>query len=279
MGEQPFEVEIPGGSLHGRRGGSGPPALLLHGGAAVPDYLDGLAAELADVFTTLRYTQRGTPPSSGGPPFTIEAHVADSLAVLDAFGVERAWAVGHSWGGHLALHLLVSQPERLLGVVCVDPLPASADVLAELNANLRRGLSPEEVARLDETEARRQAGKVTEAELVERFALIWPQLFLDPSLALPSPPHVGVEASIGTNRSLAEHLERGTLVHGLPNANLPVLFVNGAQSAMPQRSTVETCALIAGAVVVLVPECGHFPWVEQPGSVRGAVDSFLALAR
>jgi proline iminopeptidase len=279
MGEQPFEVEIPGGSLHGRRGGSGPPALLLHGGAAVPDYLDGLAAELADVFTTLRYTQRGTPPSSGGPPFTIEAHVADALAVLDAFGVERAWAVGHSWGGHLALHLLVSQPERLLGVICVDPLPASADVLAELNANLRRGLSPEEIARLDETEARRQAGKVTEAELVERFALIWPLLFLDPSLALPSPPHVGVEASIGTNRSLVEHLERGTLVHGLPNAKLPVLFVHGAQSAMPHRSTVETCALIAGAVVVLVPECGHFPWVEQPGSVRGAVTSFLALAR
>jgi proline iminopeptidase len=279
VGEQPFEVEIPGGSLHGRRGGSGPPALLLHGGAAVPDYLDGLAAELADVFTTLRYTQRGTPPSSGGPPFTIEAHVADALAVLDAFGVERAWAVGHSWGGHLALHLLVSQPERLLGVICVDPLPASADVLAELNANLRRGLSPEEIARLDETEARRQAGKVTEAELVERFALIWPLLFLDPSLALPSPPHVGVEASIGTNRSLVEHLERGTLVHGLPNAKLPVLFVHGAQSAMPHRSTVETCALIAGAVVVLVPECGHFPWVEQPGSVRGAVTSFLALAR
>jgi proline iminopeptidase len=279
MGEQPFEVEIPGGSLHGRRGGSGPPALLLHGGAAVPDYLDGLAAELADVFTTLRYTQRGTPPSSGGPPFTIEAHVADALAVLDAFGVERAWAVGHSWGGHLALHLLVSQPERLLGVICVDPLPASADVLAELNANLRRGLSPEEIARLDETEARRQAGKVTEAELVERFALIWPLLFLDPSLALPSPPHVGVEASIGTNRSLVEHLERGTLVHGLPNAKLPVLFVHGAQSAMPHRSTVATCALIAGAVVVLVPECGHFPWVEQPGSVRGAVTSFLALAR
>jgi proline iminopeptidase len=279
MGEQPFEVKIPDGSLHGHRGGSGPPALLLHGGAAVPDYLDELATELADVFATFRYTQRGTPPSSGGPPFTIEAHMEDALAVLDAFGIERAWVVGHSWGGHLALHLLVSCPERVLGVVCVDPLAASADVLAELNANLRRGLSPEEIAWLDEIEARRQAGEVTEGELVERFALIWPQLFLDPSRAPPAPSHVGAEASIGTNRSLAEHFEHGTLVHRLPNAELPVLFVHGTHSAMPLRATVETCALIARAELVVVPECGHFPWLEQPGSVRGAVESFLALPR
>jgi pimeloyl-ACP methyl ester carboxylesterase len=209
----------------------------------VPDYLDGLADELADVFATFRYTQRGTPPRAA------------------------------------ARRSRSKQPERLLGVVCVDPLPAFADVLAELNANLRRGLSPEEIARLDEIEARRLAGKVTEGELLERFALIWPQFFLDPSPALPSPPHVGVEASIGTNRSLAEHFERGTLVHGLPNAELPVLFVHGAHSAMPLRATVETCALVARAELVVVAECGHFPWIEQPGSIRGAVESFLAIAR
>ncbi len=81
MSELPFEVAIDDGELHGHRGGAGPPALLLHGGAAVPDYLDGLAAELAGLFSTFRYTQRGTPPSGGGPPYTVEAHMADALAV------------------------------------------------------------------------------------------------------------------------------------------------------------------------------------------------------
>ena len=155
--EEPFDVAIPGGSLRGHSGGTGPPALLLHGGAAVPDYLDGLAAELAGVFTTYRYTQRGTRPSSGGPPFTIEAHMDDALAVLDTFGIGRAWVVGHSWGGHLALHLLTTHPERLLlGVVCVDPLPASPNVFVELDANVRSRLSPDEITRLDELERRRR---------------------------------------------------------------------------------------------------------------------------
>lgn len=276
MSEEPFEVSIAGGSLRGHRGGSGPPALLLHGGAAVPDYLDSLGAELGGLVSTYRYTQRGTPPSTGDPPFTVEAHVADGLAVLDAFAVDRAWAVGHSWGGHLALHLLVSHPERLLGVVAIDPLGALPSVFPELNENLRRGLSPEHIARLDETEAKRRTGDVTEAELVERFALIWPQLFFDPSCTIPPPARVGVEASIGVNRSLAEHLERGTLAERLPSAALPVLFVHGAQSAMPLRSTTETAALVRGAEIVVVPDCGHFPWLEQPGSVRSAVETFLA---
>jgi hypothetical protein len=66
MSEQPFEVAIEAGARHGHRGGTGPPALLLHGGAAVPDYLDGLAAELAGLFSTFRYTQRVTLPSGRG---------------------------------------------------------------------------------------------------------------------------------------------------------------------------------------------------------------------
>ncbi len=143
MSEQEFEVAIGGGVLRGHLGGEGPPALLLHGGAAVPDYLDGLAAELAPFLTTYRYTQRGTPPSTGGPPYTIEAHMADALAMLDAFEIPRAWFVGHSWGGHLALHLSIANPERLLGVVCIDPLGSFANVFDELDAALRRELSPE----------------------------------------------------------------------------------------------------------------------------------------
>ena len=273
--EEPFDVAIPGGSLRGHSGGTGPPALLLHGGAAVPDYLDGLAAELAGVFTTYRYTQRGTRPSSGGPPFTIEAHMDDALAVLDTFGIGRAWVVGHSWGGHLALHLLTARPERLLGVVCVDPLPASPNVFVELDANVRSRLSPDEIARLDELERRRRAGEITEDELIERFALVWPHYFVVPC-ALPPPVHIGVEASIGTNRSLGEHFERRTLVDRLPSARLPVLFVHGKESIVPLHASAATCALVPGGQFVAVEECGHFPWLERPGSVRGAVETFLA---
>jgi pimeloyl-ACP methyl ester carboxylesterase len=271
VSERLFEV----GPLRGHRGGSGTPALLLHGGAAVPDYLGSLAGELAGIFTTYRYTQRGTPPSGGEPPYTIETHVRDALSVLDRFKVERAWIVGHSWGGHLALHLLVAHPERLLGVVAVDPLGAFAGAFAEMDGRRRSALSADENARLDSIEARRRTGDVTETELVERFALVWPLYFADPARAIPPPEHVGLEASIEVNRSIVDHFERRTLVKGLQTVALPVLFVHGELSVIPVWSTAETAELIPGAKVVVAPGCGHFPWIDRPGSVRRAVEAFL----
>jgi pimeloyl-ACP methyl ester carboxylesterase len=275
--EEEFELAIEGGALCGHVGGEGPPALLLHGGAAVPDYLEPLAAELAQLLTTYRYTQRGTPPSTGGPPYSVEAHMADALAVLDAFEIPQAWAVGHSWGGHLALQLAVAHPDRLLGVIAVAPLGAYPDFFAEQDANLRRRLSSEAVARLDEIESRRRDGEVTEAELVERFGILWPQYFADETHPLSAFPgeHVGVEASISVNRSLAEHFERQTLVNGLPSVRLPVLFVHGELDAVPPSASVETAKLISGARVELIPGCGHFPWLERPGEVARCVGSSL----
>ena len=133
--EAPFELATGDGILHGHFGGTGIPALLLHGGPGLPDYMHGCAEELAGLFTTIRYTQRGVEPSTVGGPYTVESHVADAIAILDLFGQEKAWAVGHSWGGHLALHLAVAHPERLYGIACIDPLGASDNVLAEFDEN------------------------------------------------------------------------------------------------------------------------------------------------
>jgi proline iminopeptidase len=274
--EEPFELAIAGGVLRGHRRRGEPPALLLHGGPALADYTAGCADLLDGHFGTIRYTQRGTPPSGGEPPFTIESHMADAIAVLDSLEIGRAWAIGHSWGGHLALHLAVAHPDRLLGVLCIGPLGAYADVQGEQQRNLTRGLTDEQKDRIERAGQRRRDGIVTEAELVDRFALMWPQFFVKSGSALPAPARIGVQCSIDSNRSIAEHFERRTLVLGLAAVDLAVLFVHGEGDALPPRSSLETAALIPGAVVVTIPDCGHFPWVEQPAAFRAAVERLLA---
>jgi proline iminopeptidase len=172
------------------------------------------------------------------------------------------------------MHLLVAHPERLLGVVAVDPLGAFQEALAEQDAKRRRLLSPEQRSRLDTIEARRRAGEVTEAELVERFALAWPTYFADPSKTTPPPARIGVRASIEVNRSLAEHFQRQTLMESLTAATLPTLFVHGELSVISVQSAAATAGLIPGAEVAIVPGSGHLPWVEQPGSVPDAIERF-----
>lgn len=206
----------------------------------------------------------------------VESHIADAVAVLDAFGIDRAWAIGHSWGGHLALQLGVTHPDRLLGLLLIDPLGADPTVFGEQDANLRRGLTNTQRARMAEVEERRRAGEVTEGELVERFALIWPQFFAKRDAATAPPARVGVRASIETNRSIAEHFGQKTLARGLPALRLPALFVHGEDDPLPVRSTASTAALIPNAWVETIPDCGHFPWLEQPDAFRRAVERLLA---
>jgi pimeloyl-ACP methyl ester carboxylesterase len=274
--EEAFAVAIDGGVLHGHRGGTGAPALLLHGGAAVPDYMGACAESLDGLFTTIRYTQRGTPPSEAGPPYTIESHVSDAVAVLDSLGIDRAWAIGHSWGGHLALHLGHLHEDRLLGLLLIDPLGADPAVFTELDANLRRGMTDEERARVDEIEERRRGGEATKEDLLERFRLVWPHYFVQSERASPPPEHIGVRASIETNRSIAAHYEAETLVFGLPGLALPARFVQGESDPMPLASTERTAALFEDARVEVIPDCGHFPWLEQPDAFRGAVERLVA---
>jgi proline iminopeptidase len=122
-----LETPIPGGVLHVWCNGSGPPVLIQHGGPGLSDYTEALVGELEDAFTVCRYQQRGLAPSTTFGPFDIETHVADAVAILDGIGIERAYVVGHSWGGHLAMHLAAHHPDRLLGLVAVDPLGALPD--------------------------------------------------------------------------------------------------------------------------------------------------------
>jgi pimeloyl-ACP methyl ester carboxylesterase len=275
MVEAPIRVAVSGGMLVGRRGGDGRPALLLHGGPGTSDYTDGCAAELHGLLHVARYTQRGVPPSTAGPPYTIESHVADAVAVLDALGFEKAWVLGHSWGAHLALHLLVTHPDRVAGAVCVSGLCA-LDVFAEFEANLRARLPCEAAARADAIDALEKRGEATEADLLESFSLVWPAYFARPDAAPPFPiERMGVRCSAETNESIAHHLHEGTLGALLPQVVVPVLFVHGVEDPLPARGSTETAALIPGARVELVERCGHFPWLERPGVLREAVAAFV----
>ena len=49
------------------------------------------------------------------------------VAVLDGSGWDRAYLMGHSWGGYLVFHAAVSIPERLSEMLSVDPLGAVGD--------------------------------------------------------------------------------------------------------------------------------------------------------
>lgn len=54
-------------------------------------------------------------------PMSIARHVADSRALLDHLGVERAHVVGHSYGGSVALQLALDFPDIVHSLALLEP--------------------------------------------------------------------------------------------------------------------------------------------------------------
>jgi len=272
-GEREFAASVPGGAIVATQAGSGTPVLILHGGPGLSDYTASLAAELDDAFRVIRFQQRGLGPSTTSGPFDVDRHMADAVAVLDAAGADRAYVIGHSWGGHLAMHLAARYQDRLLGLVVVDPLGAVPDGgESDLGRILSERISPEQAARAEELDERALAGQGTADDALEGLAIVWPGYFSSPDKATPMPPlSLSLECYAGTFASIHSHFEQQTLERRLPSVKIPAVFVLGAASPIPPRHGVASAALIPGARHIVEDDCGHFVWLERPGSVRRAL--------
>lgn len=262
-----IELPVAGGTLAGWAAGSGPPLLLLHGGPGLSDYLAPLAAELAAAFSTVRYQQRGIAPSVTSGDRTVDGHVADAATAVGALGWRRPWVLGHSWGGHLAMHLAVARPELVGGIVVVDALGALPDGGAQaLGDNLMRPLPPDARARVEEINAREEAGLATAEEELASLGLLWPYYFAKPEEAPPMPPMaIDLEGHLATWASVTAHFERGTLEAGLPRLTVPAIFIHGAHDPIPLEEIRRSAALVPGATLRVLDGIGHFPWLERPG--------------
>lgn len=279
MNAPDFEVGEGGNRLAGWRSGEGPPVVLLHGGPGLSDYMDSLASELVDGYDVVRYQQRGLTPSTTAGPFDVETQLADVLAVLDRLTLERPLIVGHSWGGHLAMHLIAAHPERVSGALIIDPLGAVPDGgEAALGPNLHERMTAEAAVRAAELDQRAMRGEGTDADLIEGLALLWPGYFADPPSAPPMPAdlRMSVVAYSETFASIHQHFERETLVTLLPRSQVPALFVMGEGSPIPYSYGVESAALLPHGQSRVLPGCGHIPWLEQPGLIRSHLDDLRA---
>jgi pimeloyl-ACP methyl ester carboxylesterase len=183
MKRAPFTVATRSGQLSGWVTGEGPRVLAIHGGPGMSyDYLDDAVAELAGRYRVATFQQRGLAPSTERGEFTVAEAVADIAAVLDGLGWDTAYLMGHSWGGHLVFHAAAGIPDRLAGVLSVDPLGAVGDGGAEaFGAEMLARVPEADRERARELDEKDTAGEATPEEALEAFSLFWASYFADPS--------------------------------------------------------------------------------------------------
>ena len=103
---------------------------------------------------------------------------------------------------------------------------------------------------------------------------MWPGYFKDPANAPEMPPmrtHGAAGAAMGDAMRL---LGEGALESALPTIDIPSLHLIGAHSPIEPEANKRTAALMQRSAVEVL-DTGHFPWLEQPGSVEAATRRLL----
>ena len=122
-----------------RHGGSGPPALLLHGHPRTHATWHRVAPVLAQHHIVVCPDLRGYGGSSK-PPVTDDhanhskrAMAADCVALMDRLGHERFAVVGHDRGCYVAQRAALDHPHRISHLMALDSVPIG-EALARCDA-------------------------------------------------------------------------------------------------------------------------------------------------
>src|SRR5919202_1262464 len=122
-------VDVGEAAIRLRRGGSGPPLLLLHGHPQTHVMWHLVAPRLARDFTVVAPDLRGYGDSAKPPttpdhaPYSKRAMARDQIAVMQQLGFERFFVAGHDRGGRCAYRLALDHPERVLKLAVLDIIP------------------------------------------------------------------------------------------------------------------------------------------------------------
>ena len=264
--------------------------LLLHGGpGAHHDYLLPQMLSLAEPNGAasrelLFYDQRGggrsrSDTSDREAAITWETHVRDLELVIDELHVEPLTIVGYSWGGLLALlfareaaaRRVRFAPARLL---LIDPAPVARRFRDQFEREFaRRQASPEVQGLRDELAASGLRERDPAAYRHRSFELSVAGYFADPRAARDLTPF---RVTGRVQQSVWDSLGDYDLVADpeLRAITTPTLIVHGRQDPIPLESS-EQCASALRATLVVLDQCGHVPYVEQPHALFAAMEEFL----
>ncbi len=107
-------------------------AVALHGITSNSRTWLAVARALGDRAALIATDLRGRGESRELPgPYGLDVHAADTLALLDHLGLDRALLVGHSLGAYIVARFAVLHPERVRALVLVDgglPIPGGQDL-------------------------------------------------------------------------------------------------------------------------------------------------------
>lgn len=249
-----MKITIKGQEIAYRQSGSGAPLLLLHGWGTDSKSFNGIIPWLSEHFCVYALDFCGFGESPAPQSVWDVSDYADmTAAFIEALGLQKPIILGHSFGGRVALYL----GSRGIGkkLLLVDA------------AGVRPKRSLKYYLRVYSYKA---AKKV--------FCLPLLCNYRDKALKLwqSSTPSSDYKNTSGIMRGIFVKVVNEDLCRLMPQITIPTLLIYGENdTATPVSDGRKMESLIPGSGLVVVPQAGHYSFIDQPRYFRLTVESFL----
>ena len=252
-------VEAKGCKLFCRVGGAGDPVVVVHGGPGLShSYLTELS-ELSYTHQLIFYDQRGSGRSTGElDQMHMDTFIEDLQCIFTALNLKRASLIGHSWGGLLAMKFAIDHPECINKMILINSLPCT-----QTYDPLQQNLYMEGIYDI-------QLG------ISDGYRRLFRQFCHNPKSAdmlnLDADPK-GIAIRIKFEENF--FMQSYNYESQLKQLNIPTLILHGENDLLPFSIAENLHRCIKNSVAITLPNCGHFPNVEQPEILFHHLEKFL----
>jgi proline iminopeptidase len=203
----------------------------------------------------------------------------DLHAIIREFAIGSPSIVAYSFGGLIGVlyalesrkHDSMKSPSRL---ALLDCAPLKMEYRKDFETEFLRRQNGMDIRRMREELAGSGLREKDPAEYRQRtFELAVAPYFADSAKARNLTPfrvtgriQTSVWDSLGSDYDILQDLKP---------MGFPTMFIHGRDDPIPVASSTEGARAME-AELVLLDDCGHVPYVEQPGQLFAALDRFLA---
>ena len=263
VGAQTRTLNVGDATINYDVAGKGPTVVFIHGWTHNISVWDDQVPAFKSRYQVVRYDSRGFGKSTGFADESAEPQ--DLLLLLEALRVKKAYIVGHSRGGSVALRFANAYPDRVAGLVLYGAFPEgfpAPSEIGQLFASLpavakQNGLDSVGKLVLASPIAWVPAGR---NDLTDRYRRLW--------------------SSYDGKDLLDPHPESGAIptvqISQLGNIKVPTLVIYGDHEAPFIAAAGDSLAAhIPGAKKVVIPNAGHGAHFAQPASFNSALMDFF----
>lgn len=270
-------VDHDGISHYVRIFGEGEPILLINGGPGMnSNGFEGLASTLAESYQVILYDQRGTGKSVMENPtpesLTLNAMAADIEMIRVALEIDEWVVMGQSFGGILAYTYASRYPTRIRGMI--QSCSGGMDLSIRGNVLIQDRLTEMQRDSLSYYQNLINTGH-EEYVVKRRKFLAYAYVYNDdhaPAIAARlAEADLEINGMVWNNMITNEYDVKQEMLSFQP----PVLILHGEFDVVDISLAETAHAVLPESTLRVVPNSGHYGWVENPDFYFSEIYAFL----